>query len=252
LQQLEVKACGYTLAPKNATNLLTLHATLGAQFGTKFFAAKALTTLTDLDTSNHSLQCDMFKADPKHRGAILRTELAPKWIKSEHIEMDGLWRRGALEKVLRSSLDASARIFGSRFPYKIKRQLDMSLDKLKVRLVLQGQHMKQGVDYEHSYLPVPHASGLRTMLALATAEDMLIDHVNISQAFLQGDLLEEEGFEDNLLISPPPGYGEDVKYVYRLCAPLYGACTSSLAWHKAMSAFMERPGLKTVGFERER
>ena len=90
------------------------------------------------------------------------------------------------------------------------------------------------------------------MLALATAEDMLIDHVNISQAFLQGDLLEEEGFEDNLLISPPPGYGEDVKCVYRLCALLYGACTSSLAWHKTMSAFMERPGLKTVGFERER
>ena len=164
--------------------------------------------------------------------------------------MDGLWRRGALEKVLCSSLDTSARIFGSRFHYKIKRQLDMSLDKLKVRLVLQGQHMKQGVDYEHSYSPVPHASGFRTMLALATAEDMLIDHVDISQAFLQGDMLEEEGFEGDVYISPPPGYGEDAKYVYRLCAPLYGACTSSQAWHKTMSAFMERQGFKTVGFEK--
>ena len=56
-----------------------------------------------------------------------------------------------VDKVLLSSLNASARIFGSRFHYKIKRQLDMSPDKLKVRLVLQGQHMKQGVDYEHSY-----------------------------------------------------------------------------------------------------
>jgi len=80
--------------------------------------------------------------------------------------MNGLWRQRALEKVLRSSLDASARIFGSRFHYKIKSQLDMSLDKLKVRLVLQEQHMKQGVDYEHSCSPVPHASGFRTMLAL--------------------------------------------------------------------------------------
>jgi len=184
LQQFGVKACGYTLAPKKATNLFALHATLGAQFGTKFFSATALTTLPDPDTSNHSLQCDMFEPDPKHRGAMLRTELAPEWIKSEHVEMDGLWRRGALEKVLRSSLDTSACIFGSRFHYKIKRQVDMSLDKLRVRLVLQGQHMKQGVDYEHSYSPVPHASGFRTMLALATAEDMLIDHVNISQAFL--------------------------------------------------------------------
>jgi len=244
-----VKACGYTPAPKKATNLLALHAKLGAQFGTKFFAATALTTLPDPDTSNHSLQCDMFEPYPKHRGAMLRTELAPEWIKSEHVEMDGLLRRGALEKVLRSSLDASARIFGSRFHYKIKRQLDMSLDKLKVRLVLQGQHMKQGVDYEHSYSPVPHASGFRTILALATAKDMLIDHVDISQAFLQGDMLEEEGFEGDVFISPPPGYGEDAKYVYRLCAPLYGACTSSRAWHKTMSAFMERQGFKTVGLK---
>jgi len=127
LQQLGVKACGYTPAPKKATNLLALHAKLGAQFGTKFFAATALTTLPDPDISNHSLQCDMFEPDPKHTGAMLSTELAPEWIKSEHVEIDDLWRRGALEKVLRSSLDASARIFGSRFHYKIKRQLDRSL-----------------------------------------------------------------------------------------------------------------------------
>jgi len=87
------------------------------------------------------------------------------------------------------------------------------------------------------------------MLALATAEDMLIDHVVISQAFLQGDLLEEEGFEGDVFISPPPRYGKDAKYVYRLCTPLYGACTSSRAWHKTMSAFMERQGFKTVGFK---
>jgi len=223
LQQVGVKACGYIQAPKKA-NLLALRTTLGAQFGTKL----ALTTLPDPDTSNRSLQCYMFETDPKHRGAMLRTDLAPDWIKSEHVEMDGLWRLGALEKVLRSSLDASARIFGSRFHYKIKRQLDMSLDKLKVRLVLQGQHMKQGVDCEHSYFPVPHASRFRTMLALATVENMLINHVNISQAFLQGDLLEEKGFEGNVFISPPPS----AKYVYHLCAPLYGACTSSRAWHQ--------------------
>jgi len=64
-------------------------------------------------------------------------------------------------------------------------------------------------------------------------------------------MLEEEGFEGDVFISHPPGYGEDAKYVYRLCAPLYGACTSSRAWHKTMSAFhsMERQGFETVGFE---
>jgi len=65
------------------------------------------------------------------------------------------------------------------------------------------------------------------MLALATAKDMLIDHVDISQAFLQGDMLEEEGSEGDVFISPPPGFSGDAKYVYRLCTPLYGATERS-------------------------
>jgi len=75
------------------------------------------------------------------------------------------------------------------------------------------------------------------MLALAIAEDMLIDHVDINRAFLQDDMLEEEGFEGDVYISPPPGYVEDAKYVYRLCAPLRGACTNSRAWHKNYVSF---------------
>jgi len=96
------------------------------------------------------------------------------------------------------------------------------------------------VAYERSHSPVQHASGFRTVLALATAEDLLVDDVDINQAFLQVDMLKEKAFEGDVYISPPPGYGEDEKCVYCLCAPLYGACTSSQAWHKTMSAFMKQ------------
>ena len=254
LRQLGVKDGSAPLPSKPvciAKSLLALHTKLASQLGTHFFTTTARATLPDPNTINPALQCDMFEPDPKHRNAMLRSELAPEWIKSEHVEMDGLFhKREALERVLRSSLDGSARVFGSRFHYKIRRNLDMTVDQLKVRLVLQGQHMEQGVDYEHSYSPVPHASGFRTILALATSEDMLIDHVDISQAFLQADMLVEEGFEGEIYITPPPGYGEDDKYVYRLLRPLYGSCTSSRAWHKTMSAFMEKQGFKTVGFEK--
>jgi len=66
----------------------------------------------------------------------------------------------------------------------------MTVDKYKVRLVLQGQHMRQGVDYEHSFSPVPHASSFRTMLSIAIANDMHIEHIDISQACVQADLIE--------------------------------------------------------------
>ena len=78
----------------------------------------------------------------------------------------------------------------------------MSLDKLKVRLVLQGQHMEKGVDFEHSFSPVPHASSFRAMLAIATEKSMLLEHVDISQCFVQGDLIPDD---EVMYMYPPPG-----------------------------------------------
>ena len=77
-------------------------------------------------------------------------------------EMDGLWRRGVFQKVLRSSLTPQDRVFTSRFHYKIKRKA-VEFDKCKVRLVVQGQHMRRkgedGVgDYDDAFSPVPAAS----------------------------------------------------------------------------------------------
>ena len=59
-------------------------------------------------------------------------------------------------------------------------------EKCKVRLVVQGQHMhrkdEQGRgDFEDAFSPVPHASGFRMILALATQNNMHCDHVDISQ-----------------------------------------------------------------------
>ncbi len=48
-------------------------------------------------------------------------------------------------------------------------------------------------DFEDAFSPVPHASGFRTILSLATQHHMLCDHVDISQAFVQGDLLPGDG-----------------------------------------------------------
>ena len=106
--------------------------------------------------------------------------------------MMDLWKRGALTKVLRSSLPRGTRVLGSRFHYKIKRKPDLTVDKYKVRLVLQRQHMKQVVEFEQSFSPVPHASSFQTMLSMATASDMFIEQIDISQAFVQADLIDNQ------------------------------------------------------------
>jgi len=84
-------------------------------------------------------------------------------IKSQTSEMDSLWRRGVFQKVLRSSLTPQDRVFRSRFHYKIKRK-GVQFDNCKVRLVVQGQHMRRKGedsvgDYDDAFSPVPVASG---------------------------------------------------------------------------------------------
>ena len=59
-----------------------------------------------------------------------------------------------------------------------------------------------------------HISGFHTILSLATQHHMLCDHVDISQAFVQGDLLPGDGHNGKVYISPPPGFTEDDGYVY--------------------------------------
>ena len=89
---------------------------------------------------------------------------------------------------MRSTLTAQDKVFSTRFHYKIKR-LNGEFDKCKVGLVVRGQHMHRRDadgkgDYDDAFSPVPHASGFRTIFSLATASDMHLASVDISQAFV--------------------------------------------------------------------
>ena len=53
-------------------------------------------------------------------------------------------------------------------------------------------------DYDDAVSPVPAASGF----GLAAQLDMFTDHVDISQAFVQGELLPGDGHNDKVYILP--------------------------------------------------
>ena len=75
---------------------------------------------------------------------------------------------------------------------------------------------------------------MQVVSALATQNNMHCDHVDISQAFVQGDLLPGDGYNGKVYISAPPGYDEDPNYVYQLRRPLYGMPRAARAWHHTM------------------
>jgi hypothetical protein len=88
--------------------------------------------------------------------------------------MTGLFARGCLKKVKRSKRPMGTRVISSRFHYKIKRhsagEHKLKVKRLKVRLVVQGQHMsKDKGDFTNAFSPGPHLSGVRCCMSMATA-----------------------------------------------------------------------------------
>jgi len=69
--------------------------------------------------------------DPKHHGQAMRSPMRTEWIKSQGLEMPGLWSQGVFQKVFRTSLTPQDRVFSTRFRYKIKRK-GGEFDKCKV------------------------------------------------------------------------------------------------------------------------
>jgi len=61
-----------------------------------------------------------------------------------------------------------------------------------VRLVVQGQHMsKDKGDFTDAISPVPHLSGVRCCMSMATAMKWKAVGVDVTQGFIQAELLKD-------------------------------------------------------------
>ena len=75
--------------------------------------------------------------------------------------------------------------------YKIKTRSDGSIERYKARLVAKGFTKEYGIDYEETFTLVARISSVHALLAVAAASKWDLFHMNIKNAFLNGDLSEE-------------------------------------------------------------
>jgi hypothetical protein len=110
--------------------------------------------------------------------------------------------------------------------------------------------MEKGVYYVDNFSPTPGLVVARLMMSLAVANDKELHKIDIEQAFLQADKLDE-GVNGRYFINPPPGRPEagNKNIVYEVLRPLYGSPSSPRALHKTMDMYFKSEGFDTIGFE---
>nr|GEV42671.1 hypothetical protein [Tanacetum cinerariifolium] len=70
-------------------------------------------------------------------------------------------------------------------------KVDGSIDKYKVRLVIQCFRQKEGIDLFDTYAPIARISTIRLLLALAAIHNLVIHQMDVITTFLNCDLDEE-------------------------------------------------------------
>ena len=84
--------------------------------------------------------------------------------------------------------------------FKVKHTSDGRVELFKARLVARGYAQRYGVDYDETFSPVVRFSSIRTLLAYAVQNNMLVHQIDAVTAFLNGELDEE------IHMQQPTGY----------------------------------------------
>jgi hypothetical protein len=129
-------------------------------------------------------------------------------------------------------------IIDSKWVYKIKRNLDVTIDKYKGRLVAKGFKQRYGVDYEDMFSPVVKAATFCLVLSLAVSEGWSLRQLDAHNVFLHGV------FEEEVYMWQPPGY-EDKDAPHHLCKldkALYGLKQAPSVWYSKLSAKLNSLG----------
>ncbi|XP_016168266.1 uncharacterized protein LOC107610775 [Arachis ipaensis] len=122
----------------------------------------------------------------------------PEWKVAMDLEYDAWMKNNTWELV---KLPPNRSAIRSRWVFRAKYNSDGPFQKYKTRLVAQGYAQRPGFDFTETYSPVVKPTSIRIILSIALANSWLIRQLDVNNAFLYGDLMEEvymkqpQGFE---------------------------------------------------------
>jgi len=158
-----------------------------------------------------------------------------EWRKAMGAEFNALQQSGTWSLVQPTS---DMNILPNKWVFKIKKHSDGTIERYKARLVANGFHQQEGIDYTETFSPVVKHSTIRIILALAVNHKWPIRQLDVQNAFLHGILSEE------VYMRQPSGFIDPnyPNHVCKLHKSLYGLKQAPRQWFTRFSDYLEELG----------
>ncbi len=130
---------------------------------------------------------------------------------------------------------------GSKWVFKTKTNADGKIERYKARLVAQGFSQKFGSDYDETFCPVVRP--VRTLIVMSVQYGLQLHQVDVTTAFLNGELKEE------VYMRQPEGFVTPGKehLVCKLKKSIYGLKQSPRCWNTALDSHLKKMGFVQAG-----
>jgi hypothetical protein len=186
------------------------------------------------------VQHDTLYVEPKTFAEAVSGPEHDKWWEAMREEMSSLESLGTWTLVEMSDSELRrAKPLPTKWVYKIKLTDTGEVERYKARLVAKGFKQIYGIDYTEVYAPVSKYTTFRFLLSEAVERNLHVHQLDVSTAFLHGDLKEvvhtvqPEGFHDG-----------NRNTVCRLHKSLYGLKQAPKAWHETLTACLVSSGYR--------
>lgn len=167
----------------------------------------------------------------------LKSRESKEWRAAMQAEYDTLQKNSTWKLIEKPQ---GKNVIGCKWVFTCKRRADGTVEKYKARLVAQGCSQRHHIDYFETYSPVIRHSTIRLILAVSAQMNLIVNHIDIVSAYLNGTLQEE------VFMFQPPLF-EDQKHPEKICKlekALYGLKQAGREWNLKIDSVLHEMGFK--------
>ena len=159
------------------------------------------------------------------------------WKEAMNLEISSM-KENAVWDLVEASDDKN--IVQCKWIFKKKLGPDGNISKYKARLVAKGFLQRPGIDFNETFSPVVKFESVRTIIALAAQNELKLHQMDVTGAFLHGDLKEE------VYMAQPEGFQVPGKeqFVCKLKKSIYGLKQAPRCWNQSLTSYLKSMNFK--------